>query len=402
MARERRTRIVAIAALGTIASIAAIASGCGGKFTLPTEVHGARVIPSDGSYQMIATWTGMDGIQDILLTQGTGSQLFLLFNTGGSGLGTRGHVALYSRTAKTGAPAPFGPDAFAPLSSLFNPVAICAGTAPALSPPRRLYVLDQGDTLLARSDPATGAHDPKSRIFDLSAYWRVREFHLLGGDTVSTFTDTSLAFVRGVAADEQGLVYVAGIAIAFLPNPFDPRLAERVFRPVIYRYARGPRYPGVDPPDHNMPGAAWHRDTTWSVEGSPGIGTVGDVGQIDWASYAGGWIYSTDPTQGQLQQLSPLLSNTRGFIVNGSDDPPSFDNPLDVSVDLQGFVYVADRGNHRAERYDASGAWVQRVDVELDAFQQALQNPVTLAADDSLVFVGDPTLREVVRYQRRR
>ena len=46
-------------------------AGCGAKYELPTERPRDIGVPSDKSYQMIATWTGMTGIQDVLLTQGT-------------------------------------------------------------------------------------------------------------------------------------------------------------------------------------------------------------------------------------------------------------------------------------------------------------------------------------------
>src|SRR2546422_630560 len=57
--------------------------------------------------------------------------------------------------------------------TLFVPTALCGA-------PHRVFVLDEGDTALAR-DPVSG------RVGDLSVTWRVREFGLLGGDTISSF-----------------------------------------------------------------------------------------------------------------------------------------------------------------------------------------------------------------------
>jgi hypothetical protein len=65
-------------------------------------------------------------------------------------------------------------------------------------------------------------------------------------------------------------------------------------------------------------------------------------------------------------------------------------------------VYVADTGNRRVLRYGPDQSYVQRVDVEADAQGQALVNPIAVAADDSLVYVGDRTLGKVIRYKRRK
>ena len=80
----RRMLVIALAAVALAA-----AGGCGGKFDLPTENRVGREIPADQSYQMVATWSGMTGVQDILLTQGAGTQLFVLFNQGGTGTASR-------------------------------------------------------------------------------------------------------------------------------------------------------------------------------------------------------------------------------------------------------------------------------------------------------------------------
>src|SRR5207249_4061446 len=61
-----------------LVAVAVFPWGCGGKFELPTERAGGAV-PTNQDYKMLATWTGMDSIQDLLLTQGQGDQLFALF-----------------------------------------------------------------------------------------------------------------------------------------------------------------------------------------------------------------------------------------------------------------------------------------------------------------------------------
>src|SRR4029079_10032401 len=82
-----------------LARLVAIPLGCGGTFELPTE-HPKQIVPTDQSYAMLSTWKGMDGGQDLIITQGQGNQLFVLFNHGGSGPSSvpRGEVKLYPLT----------------------------------------------------------------------------------------------------------------------------------------------------------------------------------------------------------------------------------------------------------------------------------------------------------------
>jgi hypothetical protein len=367
--------------LAALAVAALPAAGCGAAYKLPNEVAQGRDIPSDKSYQMIATWTGMQGVSDILLlSQGTGSQLFVLFNTGGTGPGARGSVAAYPISRPT-------PIAGIDFPTLFNPMALCAGA-------NRLFVLDQGDTTLSRS-PSDGT------VTDLSLYWRVREYGLLGGDTLETFTDTTMAFVRGIAADVNGDVYVAGTAIINVPDQKDARIRTRTFQYHIYRYSRGPRYPGVVPPDHNMPGANWHRDSTFVVEEGSGIGTVQNPFGLFWGQAGGRALYAVDAGKNWIQKLSDQQSSTGFFFLDGAQSGATFNAPEDVSVDARGYLYIADTGNRRVLRYSPDGTFVQKVNVELDADRDSLHVPVTVAADDSLAYVGDRQLGKIIRYKRR-
>lgn len=394
----RRAIVIALAAAGVAA-----AGGCGGKFDLPTENRVGREIPADQSYQMVATWTGMTGVRDILLTQGTGTQLFVLFNHGGAGTASRGEVKSYPRLRATGPQTPIGGIDF---MSLFNPIALCSGGDGIASTNNRVYVLDAGDTCLARANPASGACADTSggfnlRVTNLGVYWRVREYGLLGGDTLSTFTDTTMARVTGVAADGQGRVYVGGLAIILVPDQSDPRIRTRTFQWRIYRYVRGPRYPGITPADRYMPGANWHRDSLWTVEEGSGIGTLVQPEGIYWSAVGGNALYATDYGKNWVQKLSVTSSSTGLYQLDGAQSGQVFSGPRDLTVDLQGFAYIADTGTQRVLRYDPDGAYVQIVNVENDANGQALSNPIAVAADDSLVFVGDPALGEVIRYKRR-
>ncbi len=394
----RRALPILLAALA-----AAAVAGCGGKFIMPTE-NRDRVIPSDKSYQMMATWTGMTGIRDILLTQGTGTQLFLLFNHGGTGTEPRGEIGVYARLK------PNGPQSAVPgltFNTLFNPVALCSGGDGQGATGNRVYVLDQGDTLLARVNPLTHVYGDTTGltttlygkwrindVSDFSRYWRVREFRLLGGDTLGTFSDTSMAFVKGVAADAQGRVYVSGAAVVWVADVLNPALLTRTFLWRVTRYVRG----GGDP---YMPGCNWHRDQTWIVREGSGVGTVMDPRSLFWGPYGGGAVYTADFGKNWLQKMSDTAPATGYFSIDQAEGL-SLVGPLDLTADLQGYIYGVDTGNQRVLRFDSNGSYVQRVDVEVDAYKNALQAPVAVAADDSLVFVGDATLGEVIRYQRRK
>lgn len=399
--------LLALAVLMVLSALAL--AGCGTSFPLPTETRTGRVYSSDNSYQMVATWSFPDPVADILLTQGPGTQLFLLFSTGpGAGTAPRGRVQGFALKAAPPTPSPLAGIEF---RQLFVPVALSAGSG-------RVFVLDQGDTCLARLNPCTGRCDTtrtpvgcdpgvpepwSNRITDVSTYWHVREFGLLGGDPISSFTDTSLAFVRGVAADDQGRVYVAGSAIVLIPDQMDPRIRTRTFQFRVNRYL--PVTPGSVPPDPYMPGTdRWIRDPNFIVEEGSGLGTLNDPRGLYWAGpgvLGGPALFAADYGKDWVQKLSDVTSSTGLYRIE-ADSTSSLNTPADVAADLAGYVYVADTGNQRVLRFDPYGEFIQRVDVERDSDGQALLDPVAVAADDSLVYVSDFAARKVVRYQRRK
>jgi hypothetical protein len=402
-------------ALAVLALFVVVGSaGCGGNFALPTENRN-RVIPGDKSYVRSATWKVRDGIRDVLLTQGTGTQLFALYNHGGMGTAPRGEVLAYARLK---------PDTKAdvveepPLTGidfngLFNPAALCAGGDGLGNPANRIFILDQGDTLLARVNPethiygdSTGLIRPDTSLIgkwrppnvsNLGLYWHVREYGLLGGDTISTFTDTSMAFVNGVAADAQGRVYVSGPYLAFVPDILVPNLTTRTVLWRVNRYVRGPVAPGVHDP--YMPGCNWHKDATFVVLDGSGTGTVQDPRGIFWGPF-GPSLYVADFGKNWIQRMHD--EEPVGDLKIEQADGLSLFGPLDVTADLQGFIYFADTGNQRVLRFNAAGEYVQIVNVaaDKDPNGQPLLSPVTVAADDSLVFVGDAGLHELIRYKR--
>ena len=398
--RRARRRAAGLAGLALVAAL--LAPGCGGRFTQPTEVRNQAGPPTDKTYAMIATWHGLANVKDIMMTRGTGSQLFMLFNDPAiSGPPTlpRGSVALYPFTQ----PVPIGPPFFDPPRGLFNPVAIASAQS-------HLFVLDEGDSCLAKTDPVrntceadTVRNGRRSQIYDYTATWRVRDYAITGGDTLSTFTDTSFAYVSGIAADDFGNVYVSGLAVVLDTSSTDPRIRTRKFASRIYRYARGPKYPGVVPDDVLMPGASWHRDTTWIVFDGTGTSSVSDPRGINWTPLHGGALFVADRANNKAKLIGTYAQDAGLLKLDGSETPTgtNFNEPQGVAVDGSGDLYIVDRLNRRVLRYLPDGSYDVLINTELNSDGQPLLDPVAVGVDDSLAYVADPGRGQVIRYKRR-
>lgn len=388
----RRAPILAL--VGAVALVV-LAVGCGTGFKLPTESRN-RQTPGNGTYARVDTWTAAQlprHIHDLLLTKSlnpANEQLYILFRTVGT---DTGHVEAYS----LGAPTPFS----FRFRGMMNPIALCGDAT-------RLFVLDQGDTCLARSNPATGRCDTTGNyllppgsawtnaVARLDRYWRVREY-FPDGDTASTFTDTTMAWVQGIAVDDRQRVYVAGLRILVTQNPENPFYYYRRFVWRIQRYLRG----GGDP---NMPGSAWHRDLAYSVDEGSGLGTVSNPNGIDWSPATGGGLYIADTGNNRGQRRSDPPSPDDYLLLD--DDEGALIAPTDISADLAGFSYVIDGGHNSVNRYrpagEGLGVFVQRVDIEPSKDGQYLVKPVAVAADSDQVYVADETLNAVAIFKRRK
>lgn len=378
-------RITGVGVAGVGLGLALLAAGCGTQFDLPTERREVRTTAGAGTYQMIKTRAGLAGIWDVLLTP-TG-ELYLVFKA------TAGNPARVQR---------YPQELIAPLSASFpgllNPGAICFGS-------NKLFVLDQGDTAAARTDlptlytadcgPVAGFSRP---IADLSKYWHVVEFELNGGPALGGFTDTTFVWVNGVAADALGRVYVSGVEIYCRVDPFDTRIKTLDTQYKIKRYERGPASGSVI-------GDNWRLDATYQVVEGTGIGSTIDPHGMQWASATGAALYFADTGNHQVQKFADPASPSPSFKIDfGGSGPDSIHlaTPVDVAVDSAGSVYVADFGNQRVLRYTPEGEFVQRVDIEKDAYDRLLEAPIAVAADNNQVYVADRDHAEVVRYRRRK
>jgi len=173
----------------------------------------------------------------------------------------------------------------------------------------------------------------------------------------------------------------------------------------VFRIVRYRRINAGETPDPYMPGASgWIRDQSFEVEEGSGIGSLIDPHGIYWAGGnvpGGPAIFAADFRKNWVQKLSDATSSLGYFRIDIAQDT-TLEGPEDVAADLSGYLYIADTGNHRVLRFDPYGQFVQRVNVEPDAQGLALQQPVAVAADDSLVYVGDRALGRVIRYRRRK
>jgi hypothetical protein len=353
--RGLRSILLAVSALAAVA----LAAGCGNKFALPTETPGG-VIPEKGSYAYTGSVRGLTHITDVLLTRGTGSTLYVVFDSTS--------VLAYPRFFRGDGTTP-------PLSYTFNgmfkPIRICQG-------PARLYLLEAGDTTLAAGDSTKA---PGFLIYGLT-----------GGVPVFALHDTSLASVRGIASDRAGNVYLSAVGKEFIrDDPQDSRRRTYKYVSRVYRY---------------LAASGFARDTQFFVDDGQGIGTVSEPGDcfVD-PILDTGYLYVADTGKDVAQRMQ--IQNNLGLplpaiALDGGQTGTSFFAPADFVADAAGFMYVVDTGNHRVVRYDAEGTYVQRVDVELDLDADSLHVPVAASCDDSLVYVADYATGKVASYKRRK
>ena len=385
--------------------LAAVMAGCGSKFKLPTQRLGGAEVPEKQSYKHLQTWKqNVQNVRDILVTQGSGSQMFMLFNDSTVAM-PRGRVELFPFSN----PVPINaPDYFTPPRGLLNPVALAWAQ-------NNLFVLDEGDSCLAKFDVARGTCKPfagkdsldqfRNIIRDYSVTWRVRQYRSKGGDTISTFTDTTFSYVNGIAADDAGNVYVSGWAAVLDTSANDQRIRTRTLRSRIIRYTRGPRYPGIVPADIYMPGADWHRDTTWRAIDGTGDSFVQDPAKMVWSTLGGGLLFVADRGNNAAKRIATYAPRIGLPKLDGSETVTgtSFNAPEGVAVDPYGFLFVVDRLNQRVLRYDPFGSYVQDVNVALNADKLPLLDPIAVGVGgDSLwVYVVDAGRSQVIRYERR-
>jgi hypothetical protein len=341
------------------AAISSALAGCGNKFGLPTETPGG-VIPEKGSYAYTGSVRGLPHLTDVLLTRGTGSTLYVVYDSA--------NVRAFPRFFRGDGSTP--PLSYA-FSGFYKPIRICQA-------PGKLYVLDAGDSTIAQTDTTKG---PGFLIYGLS-----------GGTPTFVLKDTSLASVSGIASDPAGNVYIAGVGKEFIrDDPQDSRRRTYKFVSRVYRY---------------LAAQGFARDTEFYVDEGQGTGTISNPGDIFVDPLLGdGYLYVADTGKDVAQRLE--IQNNAGvplpsLLLDGSQSGATFVAPADFVADALQFMYVADTGNRRILRYDNGGTLVQKVNIELDLDADSLHVPVAVSVDDSLVYVADYETGKVSSYKRRK
>ena len=121
-------------------------------------------------------------------------------------------------------------------------------------------------------------------------------------------------------------------------------------------------------------------------------------------AWSGGFpsgLFQADLGNNSGQKLSDR-DTTGYFRIEQAGDGSPITTPPDITTDAGGYIYLCDSGNRRVLRFNSGGGYVQRVDVEPDASGLTLLAPVSVAANDSIVYIADRGRGEVIRYQRRK
>jgi len=95
---------------------------------------------------------------------------------------------------------------------------------------------------------------------------------------------------------------------------------------------------------------------------------------------------------------SPTLSQLFAFGSTGSG-PGLFIRPTDITIDLEGFLYVCDTGNNRIQKFSKDGEYL----AEFGAFGEEVDRlayPTALATSGVFLFVADERNERVVQYSR--
>jgi hypothetical protein len=191
-------------------------------------------------------------------------------------------------------------------------------------------------------------------------------------------------------------VYVSCLAVFLDSLQTNKSIRTRKFVSRIYRYVRGQKYPGIA--DVNMPGtASWYRDSTWKILDGSGSSSISDARGIFIARQGVDPLFVADRGNNAAKSISTQVDDVPFLKVDGAETGASFNHPEAIAADLSGFFYVVDRDNKRVLRYSSSpAAFVQRV----DANGPPLADPIGIAVDDSLAYIGDRGSGQIIFYKR--
>ncbi len=312
----RRT-IGCTATLAMMAWLALLAaSGCGWERDLPPQPDVVIDIPEPGTYNLRAVWD-LEQPGDVVIS---GSFVYAI--TGSS------HVGVYFA------------DRYAP-----EPLPI-AREYEGLLAPAALAVAKAGSTFVVVADSG----DMRCKVY----YW-------LGGEPLSSFTDSTWTRFGGIAADDRLRIFVAD--------------AER---DTIAAYDR------------------WGHPLGLVASKGSGSGYVQSPHGLDWA---GGVLGVADTGKRWVQRLDPDSANTPVVVEPIGPDEDWFDSPVDVALeDDAGHIYVVDASRRFVLKFETlTGAFVDTVaSPSKTALDVPMVRPLYVCANDTLVFVSEPDLNRIL------
>jgi sugar lactone lactonase YvrE len=240
----------------------------------------------------------------------------------------------------------------------------------------RLFVLDAGDTCQRFTNPNLA---PRVVVYQIGT-----------AAPTASFSDTNWAEIRGIAASSDRTVYLSGTFRVTEPDEFGRRTAH--FRDGIWRYKESDNY---------------ERDFGWVVLEGSGTGFVSRNRGIAWGPASNPALWVADGEKQAVQKLTiETDSLSHGvYQFDGTQSGLRFQDLYGVTVDEDGYVYVADHGSARVLRYlDQGGSadFVQLVNTGKPAGAPLLRAPVAVAVLDTMVYTADPTLQAAPRFERHR
>jgi hypothetical protein len=112
-----------------------------------------------------------------------------------------------------------------------------------------------------------------------------------------------------------------------------------------------------------------------------------------------GFLYAVHRRAGQYEVVKVDIADgtSRSFGATGSANG-TFTNPYDVAVDSDGFILVADRGNHRVQKFDHLGRYVGQFNFT-DMGNGTLDSPLSVCVDgDDNILVLEGMGNDIHRY----
>jgi len=192
-------------------------------------------------------------------------------------------------------------------------------------------------------------------------------------------------------------------------------------KPLVVKGARPARIAGIElraPADGQtfiddvavVPGIAPHGDTRWEAarrressqvfgedfEATP-YGLLAAGG--DWQSIAGPVATLASPAAAASHAAAPPVDAANAFDGGRGSGPGQFNEPVGIAIDPAGNLFVADKNNHRIEKFARDGTFLQTWGQHGEQDGQ-FQEPHDVAADGEFVYVADTWNQRVQVFDR--